>query len=835
MSTLSAPLSRLVVVQERSSLLVLGNNSFASAEAAAEDLGEGNDKGGNEEGGHYGEGEDPLEGEEESRFSLFELPNTKQNQHSTNNRAAFYKMGAVVSCIAGMLRAVGACLMAIVNGIGAILQGIIGAIVSFFDILISCLTCGRGGAKDMEIQQRQEELDQERSQEMKRSLQWWRHKSGALPLSSVQGRYQGSDGEHRRSAPHSPERTIDSPELSLEYQSTQRYALGPQHRTTIQTNYHNMMEDPLTMSVNDAFPILDHEMPSFTYLGACLDHQFPDSFNASYLSGAQLSYPTEAGRVDDGPQSSSSASNALDFPKPDDLSHFLSDSSFSSPTPGQRYTALKSQVPHSGYSPTPWDHGLVSTALDSWAQPAMAAAPLSTLTSGFEPVETRTVMNNGHVTPGDSPEEARGSPPKWVKATLVRKQSRKGKVTAAAAASASSATSEENLWGTQGGETNFKKQRKPRRSSKKTTTAEQAAAKRETFLKRNREAAYKCRVKTKTQTAEVVERVKTLGEDNAAKGIEVERLQREVEGLRGLLLPGCEDERVVAYADGLGGVEHVWVEPGGVPAMVNATAPPSAHRKHVIPSLSISSAGAKQAKEKDEEREDWQRLASSDAHMSSGISRVKIGSANTQWRSGGGSDEVSSGFHAMPISTIKSKKQVDYKLVYSRADGMPNSLESMVLQSFKASMELVLRNRIKDANSINFNLNLNLNFNLNINSPPTFGPARALRSQGALVRIVPGYSDFRPWGSLSQPTPTSSIATSFYTTLPQPRPAVTCPSKPHKYDHKYPPEINALYTTSPINEIRGPRDCYVTSPNYRTLSLAPPAFSALYLQVKPML
>ncbi|KFZ23141.1 hypothetical protein V502_02380, partial [Pseudogymnoascus sp. VKM F-4520 (FW-2644)] len=56
-------------------------------------------------------------------------------------------MGAVVSCIAGMLRAVGACLMAIVNGIGAILQGIIGAIVSFFDILISCLTCGRGGGR----------------------------------------------------------------------------------------------------------------------------------------------------------------------------------------------------------------------------------------------------------------------------------------------------------------------------------------------------------------------------------------------------------------------------------------------------------------------------------------------------------------------------------------------------------------------------------------------------------------------------------------------------------------------------------------------------------------
>jgi hypothetical protein len=37
--------------------------------------------------------------------------------------------------------------MAIVNGIAAILQGIISAIAAFFDILISCLTCGRGGGR----------------------------------------------------------------------------------------------------------------------------------------------------------------------------------------------------------------------------------------------------------------------------------------------------------------------------------------------------------------------------------------------------------------------------------------------------------------------------------------------------------------------------------------------------------------------------------------------------------------------------------------------------------------------------------------------------------------
>ncbi|KFY41560.1 hypothetical protein V494_02923 [Pseudogymnoascus sp. VKM F-4513 (FW-928)] len=313
------------------------------------------------------------------------------------------------------------------------------------------------------------------------------------------------------------------------------------------------------MSLHDTFHLLDHELLSFTYPGAYLDYQSPDFFNAPYLSGAQLNHPTEAGRVDDGPQSSSGASNALEFPKLEDLSHVLSDSPISSPLSGQRYTALKSQVPHSGYSPGPWDRGLISPALESWAQPGMAAGPLSILTSGFEPVESRTVRNHGQVTPGDSPEEAPGSPPKWVKAALVRKQSGNGEEIAAAAAAASttSETSEENLSGTHGGEMKFNKQRKPRCSSKK-RTAEQAAAKREISLKRNREAAYKCRVKKKMQTAEVVKRVKALGEDNAAKGVEVERLQREVEGLRGMLLPhyaGCEDEQVVPCPDRLSGLE----------------------------------------------------------------------------------------------------------------------------------------------------------------------------------------------------------------------------------------------------------------------------------------
>ncbi|KAF2425811.1 hypothetical protein EJ08DRAFT_651966 [Tothia fuscella] len=54
-------------------------------------------------------------------------------------------MGAVVSCIQGVFRAIGNVLMAIVNGIASICMAIIGGIASVFNIIISCLTCGKAG------------------------------------------------------------------------------------------------------------------------------------------------------------------------------------------------------------------------------------------------------------------------------------------------------------------------------------------------------------------------------------------------------------------------------------------------------------------------------------------------------------------------------------------------------------------------------------------------------------------------------------------------------------------------------------------------------------------
>jgi len=49
--------------------------------------------------------------------------------------------------IKSLFQTIGACLMAIVNGIAGVLTAIVGAIASFFNIIISCLTCGKAGRR----------------------------------------------------------------------------------------------------------------------------------------------------------------------------------------------------------------------------------------------------------------------------------------------------------------------------------------------------------------------------------------------------------------------------------------------------------------------------------------------------------------------------------------------------------------------------------------------------------------------------------------------------------------------------------------------------------------
>ncbi|KAL1606651.1 hypothetical protein SLS60_004057 [Paraconiothyrium brasiliense] len=56
-------------------------------------------------------------------------------------------MGAVVSCIQSIFRTIGNVLMTIVHAIGAVCTAIINGIVALFDIIISCLTCGKAGSR----------------------------------------------------------------------------------------------------------------------------------------------------------------------------------------------------------------------------------------------------------------------------------------------------------------------------------------------------------------------------------------------------------------------------------------------------------------------------------------------------------------------------------------------------------------------------------------------------------------------------------------------------------------------------------------------------------------
>ncbi|KAI5776156.1 hypothetical protein EDC01DRAFT_683825 [Geopyxis carbonaria] len=54
-------------------------------------------------------------------------------------------MGAVVSCIKSVFRAIGNACMAVINGIAGILKAIINGVASVLNIIISCITCGRSG------------------------------------------------------------------------------------------------------------------------------------------------------------------------------------------------------------------------------------------------------------------------------------------------------------------------------------------------------------------------------------------------------------------------------------------------------------------------------------------------------------------------------------------------------------------------------------------------------------------------------------------------------------------------------------------------------------------
>ncbi|KAF3285385.1 hypothetical protein TWF173_009513 [Orbilia oligospora] len=56
-------------------------------------------------------------------------------------------MGAVVSCIADALRAIGRAIMTVISAIGRAITAVVNGIVDFLMIIISCLTCNRAGRR----------------------------------------------------------------------------------------------------------------------------------------------------------------------------------------------------------------------------------------------------------------------------------------------------------------------------------------------------------------------------------------------------------------------------------------------------------------------------------------------------------------------------------------------------------------------------------------------------------------------------------------------------------------------------------------------------------------
>jgi hypothetical protein len=91
------------------------------------------------------------------------------------------------------------------------------------------------------------------------------------------------------------------------------------------------------------------------------------------------------------------------------------------------------------------------------------------------------------------------------------------------------------------------KKRRTRKSRKKEIPEAELQRRRELFLARNREAAYKCRIKKKGQMEEMVEKCTLLDADNAMKNLEKQALMEEVRRLQAQLEPhylACGDKKL---------------------------------------------------------------------------------------------------------------------------------------------------------------------------------------------------------------------------------------------------------------------------------------------------
>jgi len=300
-------------------------------------------------------------------------------------------------------------------------------------------------------------------------------------------------------------------------------------------------------NMNDHFSsALGPDQSGYQYSDTYSTYPEPDGVQQSYLSSNQLGYQFGS-QVGD--QFNPMLGQNSDFPRSshDDLNQFFTDPTLSqmAPSPGPFGSgqlvvpAQINQIPPTSAHINTYGQDTKASSSDPWTNASQTGISLAIVTSGLTDDDDRkTTVQHGQITPGDSPASPAKSP-KSTDAKRTKRESLKRKdVTSQTSENIASAP--------------IKKTRKPRKCSKKTITPEQEADKRETFLKRNREAAHKCRIKKKTQNELIVEKAKMLDADNAMKGLQVERLKREIEGLKSLLLPHyreCNDHNLVAYMD----------------------------------------------------------------------------------------------------------------------------------------------------------------------------------------------------------------------------------------------------------------------------------------------
>lgn len=305
------------------------------------------------------------------------------------------------------------------------------------------------------------------------------------------------------------------------------------------------MENPTYPPFTDELTLSLDSTLTFPYQNANTFADFPqtDILSPSFLNSSLVNQNIYTNQpLDDG------TINPFDLPKNggnEDLNQFFTDSVFGTASPG--FSHLRNMNNGNAEFTQAWSRSVMS-ATPEWVAGNDGNTGLQIVTKDMnhdssKEEQRETIIKNGQVTPGDSP-----SSPKSAKGT--RKSTRKPKPNSKTAQAEEAPSAEPAT----APPAPVKRTRKPRKSSKKPPTPEQEAARRETFLKRNREAAYKCRIKKKTQTEMIIEKAKQLDADNVIKGMEVDKLRQEVETLRSMLLPHwreCGDEEVRGYVDGL--------------------------------------------------------------------------------------------------------------------------------------------------------------------------------------------------------------------------------------------------------------------------------------------